>query len=193
MVVVRPSFRARDDGGVSVRLPSWLRSLLARQFDDLGVFLDADADAPADGGAARDPLEELTGLSAHSGEPPQDAVLRRLRPDAYAPDVEDGLAASDFRRFTESDLAALQRQRVSAIRETLGLGDRFDLDAEQAQEWLGALNDLRLALGVRLEVTEDPEDAPKKGDPRAPAYEIYALLGHVQHLLLVALGAPDDY
>jgi hypothetical protein len=191
VVVVRPSFRARDDGGVHARLPSWLRTLLSRQFADLGEFLDADGTASTS--EPRDPLEELTGLSAHSGEPPQDAVLRRLRPDAYAPDVEDGAAASDFRRFTEGDLAALQRKRVASVRETLGLGDRFDLDAEQAQEWLGALNDLRLALGVRLEVTDDPDDAPKKGDPRAPAYEVYALLGHVQHLLLVALGAPDDY
>jgi hypothetical protein len=192
MVVVRPSFKASDGGGVSARLPSWLRSLLAHQFAELGDFLAADS-AAADRSAPRDPLEVLTGLSDHLGAAPDDPVLHRLRPDAYAPDVEEGVAASDFRRFTESDLAALQRQRVSSVRETLGVGDRFDLDAEQAQEWLGALNDLRLAIGTRLEVTDDPDDTPKKDDPRAPAYEVYALLGHVQHLLLVALGAPDEY
>jgi hypothetical protein len=192
MVVVRPSFKASDGGGVSARLPSWLRSLLAHQFAELGAFLGADS-ASTERSAPRDPLEVLTGMSDHLGTPPDDPVLRRLRPDAYAPDVEDGIAASDFRRFTESDLAALQRQRVTSVRETLGAGDRFELDAEQAQEWLGALNDLRLALGTRLEVTDDPDDAPAKGDPRAAAYEVYGLLGHLQHLLLVALGAPDEY
>jgi hypothetical protein len=175
---------------VTARLPGWLRSLLASQFADLAGFLADDEPGPS---GSADPLEALTGLHDRPAAPPEDPVLRRLRPDAYAADVEDGVAAADFRRFTERDLAALQRQRVSSIRETLGMGDRFELDAEQAQDWLGALNDLRLALGTRLEVTDDPDDVPAKDDPRAPAYELYGLLGHVQHLLLVALGAPDDY
>lgn len=192
MVVVRPSFRAHDDGRVSVRLPSWLRSLLDHQFADLDELL-ASADEETDSIAPRDPLEELTGLGRDAGTPPADPALRRLRPDGYAPDVDDGAAAADFRRFTQRDLAALQRQRVRSVRETLTRGDRFDVDAEQAQQWLGALNDLRLALGTRLDVSEDAADAPKKGDPLASAYETYLLFGHLQHLLLVALGAPDDY
>lgn len=188
MPVLRPAFRGRDDGGVSVRLPAWVRAMLGRQFEELAGLLSTGARPASD-----DPLEALTGMSATVREAPDDPVLQRLRPDGYAADVDEGVAAADFRRFTEADLEALQRQRVSSVRESLTSGDRFELDAAAAQDWLGALNDLRLALGTRLEVTEDPEEWPDQRDPRAGGFEAYALLGHLQHLLLVALGAPADY
>ena len=46
------------------------------------------------------------------------------------------------------------------------------LDAEQAQAWLGALNDTRLVLGERLGVVEDFEDliaSLEEDDPRLRA------------------------
>ena len=52
------------------------------------------------------------------------------------------------------------------------------------------MNDLRLALGTRLEVTEDLEaemavvDALPDGDPRLLLYEIYDWLGSLQATLL---------
>jgi len=186
VVTIRPSFRGHGDGSVTVRLPSWLRSLLRGQFEEFAEVLDGEApDEP------RDPLEALTGLRAGPVRPPADPILRRLRPDAYASDVDGGQAAVDFRRFTELDLAALQRQRVLSIRETLSEGDKFDLSPGQAQDWLGALNDLRLAIGTVLDVSEEPEPVPDS-DEEARAYEIYHLLGNLQHMLLVALGAPPD-
>ena len=36
-------------------------------------------------------------------------------------------------------------------------GTKVVLATAQAQAWLGALNDLRLMLGTRLEIDEDPE------------------------------------
>ena len=66
---------------------------------------------------------------------------------------------------------------------------RFD-SAEQARDWLRALNDVRLMFGVRLEVTEDFEDQltsldPK--DPRVAAFEVYGWLGAVQESLVRAI------
>ena len=65
------------------------------------------------------------------------------------------------------------------------------LSADQARDWLRALNDVRLMFGVRLEVTEDFEDQivgldPK--DPRVAAFEVYGWLGAVQESLVHALG-----
>jgi len=193
MVVVRPSFKALAGGRVGVRLPSWLRTLLVQQFGALSELLADPAGPDTAATTPQDPLAAITGIGADAPSAPDDPVLHRLRPDGYLPEVEDGAAAAEFRRFTEADLAGLQQQRLATVRETLESGDRFELDPEQAQAWLGALNDLRLALGTRLEVTDDQDAPPAAGDPRAGAFEIYGLLGTLQHLLLVALGAPSEY
>jgi hypothetical protein len=200
----RAAFRADDDGAVTVRLPSWLRRLLAEQLADLDRLL-ADNDPttapaggdPADGagdpaGVGADPLAAITGLTGADGSPPEDPVLRRLRPAGYAEDA-DPEASREFRRFTEADLAAVQRARIATVRETVLAGDRVQLDPEQAQAWLGALNDLRLALGTRLGVSEDLAAEPGPEHPLAGSYELYHLLGALQHQLLVALGAPDEF
>jgi hypothetical protein len=64
------------------------------------------------------------------------------------------------------------------------------LTADQARDWLRALNDVRLMFGVRLEVTEDFEEQlasldPK--DPRVAAFEVYGWLGAVQESLVRAI------
>ena len=65
------------------------------------------------------------------------------------------------------------------------------LSGEQAQSWLQALNDVRLALGVRLGVTEEFEQQWQDldpADPRTAAFEVYAWLGGVQESLVRALS-----
>ena len=46
-----------------------------------------------------DPLAAMVGITSHDS-PPEDDVLRRLLPNAYA----DAVDASEFRRYTESTL-----------------------------------------------------------------------------------------
>lgn len=186
--MARPVFTGHEDGSVTVRLPEWLRRLLVEQSGELDRLL-AGGD-PATG--PPDPLEAITGLTSGDGRRPDDPVLLRLRPDGYRAS-DDPAAAREFRRFTEADLAGLQRARLATVRETALGGDRVRLDPGQAQSWLGAINDLRLALGTRLDVTEDPADEPGPDDPLAGAFELYHLLGALQHQLLVALGAPDAF
>ena len=136
-------------------------------------------------GAAEDadPLAALVGLPPGEVEPPSDPALARLFPDAYGDDDDE--ASREFRRYTESDLRAGKRADAAVVLQTLVRPGRMVLDPEQAAAWLGTLNDLRLVLGTRLEVTEDLDlDGLPEGDPRAPSLQVYGWLGWLQESLL---------
>ena len=139
---------------------------------------------PAD--SSDDPLAALVGLPEGDVEAPDDPVLLRLLPDAYR---DDEGAASDFRRYTDSDLRATKRGHATVVLETLPEGGgRLDLNRDNCDAWLGALNDMRLALGTSLGVTEetDPEDYPED-HPARQALEVYGWLGYLQESLLSCL------
>lgn len=169
-------------------------------------------DAPASQRPA-DPLDAMTDLEASfEGDfagpvhEPEDPVLARLLPAAYADDPE---ASGEFRRFTETALrdgkAAAAYALVEALQEA-GLPDELDdhgahegmvidveLDRDQAETWLRSLTDLRLAVATRLGVEQDDEaswHALPDDDPRAQAHDIYEWLGYVQETLVHALGEP---
>ena len=151
---------------------------------------------PEDHGAAA----EVAALEALLHEPgaagtegptqaPEDPVLARLLPDAYRDDPE---AAGEFRKYTEPALRSAKQQAAQEMLDTLpDEGGRIQLTHEQALAWLKALNDVRLALGIRLDVTEDFEEqwaGLDAQDPRWSAFEVYAWLGAVQESLVQALG-----
>jgi hypothetical protein len=157
-------------------------------------------DVPPGGPAARpgdDPLsgswdspEEfaaLLGLS-ESTALPEDPVLARLLPDAYRDDAQ---AAGDFRRYTEQDLRS---GKVAAARTVLATlpegGGQVRLSTDDAQAWLRAINDVRLALGVRLSITEDFEQrlaGLDPEDPRSAYFWVYDWLTYLQETLVHAL------
>ena len=140
--------------------------------------------------------EGLADLEALLGEPgpatrarePEDPVLARLLPDGYRDDPD---AAGEFRRYTEPSLRSAKQQAAREMLDTLpDEGGRIQLTGEQAVAWLKALNDVRLALGVRLGVTEDFEQQwakLKPDDPQWAAFEVYAWLGAVQESLVQAM------
>jgi Domain of unknown function (DUF2017) len=120
---------------------------------------------------------------------PEDPVLARLLPDAYPDDAE---SAGDFRRYTEQDLRS---GKVAAARTVLATlpedGGQVRLSADDAQSWLRALNDVRLALGVRLSVTEDFEELMARldpEDPRSAYFWVYDWLTYLQETLVRALS-----
>jgi Domain of unknown function (DUF2017) len=122
-------------------------------------------------------------------DPPDDPVLARLLPDAYR---EDPQSAGEFRRYTERDLRDGKAAAARMILDTLPeRGGRVTLSDEQAQTWLRALNDIRLALGVRLEVTEEVHEELARMKPEDPRYgplTIYDWLTAVQESLVAALS-----
>ena len=134
---------------------------------------------------ARDPLHDVVGISG-SELPPDDPVLKRLLPSAYK-EIQD---AAEFRRYTEDALREKKRAHAYLIREALiddeGLGEeivqgdkdlestsiRISIKSEDAWSWLGGLNDIRLALAVRLEIGgttmgDLPSDSHRADDANA--------------------------
>lgn len=134
-----------------------------------------------------DPLEALLGLPGGAAVRPDDPALVRLLPDAYGDD--DPAASNEFRRYTEGDLRAGKRAHCTTVLTTLPpAAGQLRLDREQAFAWLGCLNDLRLVLGARLDVTDDGgPDELDDDDPRAPSLQVYGWLGWLQESLLGCL------
>ncbi|GGL35730.1 DUF2017 domain-containing protein [Planomonospora parontospora] len=169
-------FAAGRGGGVTARFDAAeiavLRSLVSQVLDLVEPGATGD-----------DPLERALGIG--SPEEPTDPVLARLFPSAYA---DDDLSA-EFRRYTEATLRDGKRSDARTMLETAAPG-RVELTAEQAQAWMRALNDVRLALGTRLEVTEEVHDeiaGMGEDDPRYPAYVTYDWLTYLQDSLVRAL------
>jgi hypothetical protein len=172
--------------GPAVRFNAGEVVVLSALFADLLALLDDERDEPS---ADADPLVALTGLD-DSGptEAPTDPALARLLPDAYADDPE---RAAEFRRYTESELRAGKQAAVRAVLQSLPPeGGRLVLTSELADSWLGALNDLRLALGARLDVTEDTHaelERVEPGTPRARDLTMFVWLGILQETLVDTL------
>ena len=145
--------------------------------------------------AHTDPLAEMMGISGHDS-PPDDEVLLRLLPNAYADPVE----SADFRRFTESTLRGKKRAHAMVLRlNLLHLeNSSVNLDQQGAMAWLGALNDIRLALGVRLNVEENSNERLEllsPDDPMRGVYAVYTWLGWLQEGLVHSLmddGGNED-
>jgi Domain of unknown function (DUF2017) len=135
-----------------------------------------------------DELTEMLGLSENT-ELPDDPILARLLPDGYTDDPD---AAQDFRRFTESGLRSAKVAAAQTVLVTLPpRGGRVRLSSGQAESWLRALNDVRLALGVRLGVTDDfdglSEDV-RPDDTRYAYVQVYQWLAYLQESLIMALS-----
>ncbi|MFF6998488.1 DUF2017 domain-containing protein [Streptomyces sp. NPDC008313] len=195
-------FEPLTGGGAAVALDeveiSIIRSLAVQLLELIGP-------GPAEN-APDDPLAEL--FAEGPSEPPSDPVLQRLFPDAYGgPDAESGppeqaeerrAYSSEFRRFTENDLRAGKRETALTVIRSLDAlspggdgGAVLELSREQSEEWLRALNDLRLAIGSRLEVA-DEEDTDllyrlPDEDPRKPMVMAYLWLGGLQESLVSTL------
>jgi hypothetical protein len=131
-------------------------------------------------------LAEL-GISENR-EAPRDPVLARLFPDGYRDDAE---SAGEFRRYTESALRDGKREAAEVVLASVREPGDITLDEDQARAWLRALNDVRLALGTRLEITE--ESYERMGDldwddPEFPMYSMYDWLTFLQESLVRAMS-----
>lgn len=175
-------FRATS-GGVTARFARPEAAIIRDLVGQVVELVVADMPAPD-----ADELAAMVGLS-ESAEVPDDPVLARLLPDGYRDDPD---AAEEFRRFTESGLRSAKVESAQMLLQTLPAGGgRVRLSAEQGEAWLRSLNDVRLALGVRLGVTdgfdglgEDLED----DDPRFAYIQVYQWLAFLQESLVAALS-----
>jgi Domain of unknown function (DUF2017) len=186
-----PGRRGRILGVFSAPEAELLRSLVSQ-------VVELVRDEAPERKTSDDPLESLLDLEGPLSKP-DDPVLARLLPDAYADDED---AAGEFRRFTERtlrDQKAEQGRLVITDLEEAGLSGEvdaedepieLDLAAEQSQVWLRCLTDVRLALATRLGVEQDDEDywdSLPDDDPRVYMHDVYDWLGYVQETLVQSL------
>jgi hypothetical protein len=87
----------------------------------------------------------------------------------------------------------LLRQRLESLEVMQSTIDADILDEDQLAAWLGTLNDLRLVLGTRLEVTEELyEEGVPDDDPRAPAFGLYQYLGWLEEHVVAAVAGQVE-
>lgn len=129
-----------------------------------------------------DELAVLTGIHTGPSTRPDDRVLARLLPDFT---TEDADLAAALRSLHEPALIDAKQEAVSVVLDTLPeSGGRIELTPGQADAWLSALNDVRLALGTALDVSEDMPEQLATDDPRGPHLSVYQWLTFVQDALV---------
>lgn len=175
-------FRRRRDGRIGVRFSNDELALLRQVIAEmLGLYGERGQDEQ------EDPLARMVGIS-DATQTPDDPVLARLFPDAYADDPE---AAGEFRRYTEESLREQKRSAAEGVSSALsGSGGDLVLSPDEAETWLRALNDARLALGTRMGVTEEAHEEfarMSSDDSRYAGYATYNWLSFLVETLVRAL------
>ncbi len=151
-------------------------------------------------GAPSDPLEQLTGIRTGNPEPPQDSTTRRLLPDFVKdePGDEDGAGGGGpgtsgaLRSLHEPQIIDAKITAAQRLIDTLPAGGgHVELTEEQAEAWIAAVNDIRLALGTILGVGPEVPDRLPSGHPMAAHLAVYQWLTVLQEYLVLGLmGKP---
>jgi hypothetical protein len=156
-------FRSARGGDVVARLDPAEAGIVGLLLDQLEQLLDADA-------------VDVSG----------DPVIARLFPEGHRGDPE---MAADYRELTESSLRSGKTDDLAMVRATLpDGGGEVRLDPDQAAAWLRCTNDLRLALGTRLDISEDTEPPEEIAGEEDQQLAVYYWLTAVQGSLVDALA-----
>jgi hypothetical protein len=116
-----------------------------------------------------------------------DPSTKRLYPPGYGDDPERD---AEYRALTRDDLTAVRLESLRILEETV---DAERLDDEQLDAWLHALNDLRLVLGTKLDVSEDPErDEELLSGSDAELFAVYSYLGWLVEQTVRALSTDVE-
>jgi hypothetical protein len=162
---------------------------LAASFKRVGADRVRVRLAPDEVAILRGLPDQLRSVLGEGGDEP---VNQRLFPPAYL-DVADVEHDAEYHRLMHDDLVKEKLANLDVVTDSLARGSTsvrrwtVELTDEEATAWLGVLNDLRLALGVRLDITEDFDGDVDDTDPRAPALRLLSYLGWLEEQLLRAL------
>jgi hypothetical protein len=131
----------------------------------------------------RELVSELCGEVEELLETDDDNV-RRLFPPAYS---KDRRRSEEFAALARDELIASRRATFEAVHEAMG--ERF-LDADALAALMRGLNDARLVLGTRLDVSDDHQGIPAD-HPEPERYAAYLQLTNMLAQVLEALRAAD--
>jgi hypothetical protein len=130
-----------------------------------------------------DVARQLSELLATSTDDPS---VRRLFPTAYHDDAERD---REYQQLVRDELLERRLANLDTVQTTAP--SATTLDEAELTAWLQAINDLRLVLGTRLDVSEEPV-AVDVDDPAAPIHGLYDYLGFLLSEIIDALegGLP---
>jgi hypothetical protein len=124
-------------------------------------------------------------LRAHLDADLDDPSLRRLFPTAYPDDVE---RARSYDALVRDDLVRGRHAALDTVQRTL---DAETITPDEAEQWMTAINAVRLTLGTQLDVSEDNNHLDvDPDDPRHTQFVVYDLLALLLGSLVAALS--DD-
>jgi hypothetical protein len=121
--------------------------------------------------------------AALQGDATADPAFKRLFPVAYAQDAE---LEAEYRAMVGDELTT---KRIAQVDLVLSTVRETHLSEDELFAWIGAVNDLRLVLGTRLDVSEETDLAVEPSHPDAAAYGLYAYLGWLLELLVDATAS----
>lgn len=117
-------------------------------------------------------------------DPSSDPAVSRLFPPAYP---DDPLRNLEF----ETNLGAAPRSgKLQALDVVERTAHASALTEDELLAWIGVVNDLRLVLGTRIEVTEVTDEDFPADDPRLATYRVFRFLGYLLEEMLRGMGAP---
>ncbi|MCP4962818.1 MAG: DUF2017 family protein [Actinomycetia bacterium] len=112
-----------------------------------------------------------------------DDPVRRLFPTAHTDDPDLDI---EYQLSSRDRLLASRLDRLDVVETTV----RSDvLTFDQYNSWVAAINDVRLVLGTRLDVSED--DEPPNLDPEDPTAAANAMYHYLGFLLGELLDASE--
>ena len=169
-------FKSGLGGKITLKLDDAEQGVLSQLFEQMAELLnDSESETSSD------PLAKMLNMTG-STQISEDPALARLFPDGYS---DDEHASADFRRFTEQDLRAQKIAALATVSAALAnWTGKSSVSAQQAQDWLKALNDLRLVLGTRLEISDEVET---DFDADEPGMHLYNYLTYLQGTLIDSL------
>ena len=113
-------------------------------------------------------------------EPADNPAYARLFP----PPSHDAATAEDLRGLIHDDLREAKLEAARTLLGSLPDDGAVSLDGETAEAWLTALNDVRLAIGTSIGVTEESYER----DPEDAAMHVYQWLSFLQETLVDAVS-----
>lgn len=155
----------------------------------LGMLDDRASSAPVD------ELAEITGIRTGNSTAPQDDTMKRLLPDFYKPATDHPAGSgpaeslnSALRSLHEPEIIDAKRAAADRLLATMPPGGgKFELAEDDAQAWVAAVNDVRLALGTMLEIGPEGPDRLPGDHPMAGHLDVYQWLTVLQDSLVVSL------
>ena len=111
----------------------------------------------------------------------EDPATRRLFPPAYVaqPELE-----AEFRGLVGDDLVRSKLEAVDLVERTI---DGATVDRDELEAWMRAINSVRLVIGTRLDIGEEPFEV-QADDPDLPLYAVYDFLSSLLGVIVGVLA-----